>query len=225
MAFPTDLIYVRTVFDLTSGGNPTDTASFGYHMRRTSGSGDLPLAEIATLAVNEWLNSDLGTASWYSASVKANHVDAYAIGSTGHAFDKASVGFVGDEAWVGTATDGLPWQDAVALSLYCYEPGNFVAAPKSLRGRIYLPPISADLLDQDGTLDGSAVTDFRTAGKAYFDGMNALGVVGQDIVVGVLSTHLQSFTAASWVRLGQTVDTQRRRRNKLPENYSAVELA
>lgn len=224
MAIPAGMFYVRWVFTLTSQGVPTDVATFGLYFVSSSGTGTPPLDGLAEMARDAWNGNDVSTPSWYSTAASGMNVDAYSLDTAGHATGKGSAAFSGGDSWVGTGTTGLPWQDAVVVGTYGYNPSGFVADRARKRGRFYLPPMAEAVLDQDGTLDGSTQTGLLAGAAGFVADLGSTAVGAWNFVPHVLSKTGGASYEITYVRLGQVVDTQRRRRNKLPENFQQVAI-
>lgn len=113
----------------------------------------------------------------------------------------------------GTGTGGmLPSQCAIAVSMVAGTRPNGVPA----KGRFYLPgPSFGNVSSTDGTLAAATRDKIRDTIANWWGLMNASG-------------HRPALwsrtygTVVGWdkIRVGSTVDTQRRRRNELPEAYS-----
>lgn len=111
----------------------------------------------------------------------------------------------------GGASTMLPPQCSVVLSMRTPIPG-----PRG-RGRMYLPgPCSLEL-----TANGRLLPDIRdgwlTKLQTWINDLNAEPGL---TTVGVASSVGGFVTAVSSIRLGDVVDTQRRRRDSLPEAYA-----
>lgn len=104
----------------------------------------------------------------------------------------------------------LPFQCATVISLLT------ASATRHGRGRFYLPPLSATFL-LNGKLNSTAMTTLDTAWTAFFDSLNTDGV---SPVVRNRTGHIS--TPVTGARVGDVIDTQRRRRNKLVETYTAI---
>jgi hypothetical protein len=112
---------------------------------------------------------------------------------------------------VGVATgEMLPYQCAVTVSL------TTAMATRAGRGRFYLPPFSASSLD-GGRLASAAQADVVAAVNAMWA---ALGGAGLSIQIYSRTAH--TLTAVTGGNVGDVIDTQRRRRNKLLENRSIL---
>jgi hypothetical protein len=104
----------------------------------------------------------------------------------------------------------LPFQCATVISLLT------ASATRHGRGRFYLPPLSATFL-LNGKLNSTAMTTLDTAWTAFFDSLNTDGV---NPVVRNRTGHIS--TPVTSARVGDVIDTQRRRRNKLTETYTVI---
>lgn len=125
---------------------------------------------------------------------------------------------VSTTAVTGLATAKMPPQCAIVASLRTDTPGA------SGRGRLYWPCMDG-LLVSTGRLDPTVQTNFLNDMKAYMAGIDTdlstqfVGITF-DLAVRSRKTH----TSPHVVRLqaGNVVDTQRRRRDAIPESYIQV---
>lgn len=120
----------------------------------------------------------------------------------------------------GSTTQYIPAQSAVVVSLRTNTPGA------SGRGRLYWPAIGAQL---GGTLRLSTPTASATvdAFKTYLTAMNsalatAFPLIGFNLAVRSRTTHTTPHVTS--LRVGNVIDTQRRRRDSLPEAYNSVSI-
>jgi len=118
----------------------------------------------------------------------------------------------------GSAAIRLPFQAACVLSIRTNTPGG------SGRGRFYWPALAATV-DTNGKMgaptNAAAVADF----KAYLLGIRsdlatAFPTIGFDLAVRSKTTHTTPHAVR--VQVGDVLDTQRRRRDALPEGYSSL---
>lgn len=94
------------------------------------------------------------------------------------------------------------------------------------KGRMYLPGIN-HAIDNTGAIASAQRTNTANGLKAFFDTINASSSVSSDVInaskgrIGVpfAPPVNQKVTA---IRVGSVYDTQRRRRNNLPEVYTTV---
>lgn len=160
--------------------------------------------------------------------VKATHID-----TAGLALDQAQVALgVGGVGLPGTSgSDSLPYEVAMAVSLYAYTPGTFVTNRARKRGRFYLPPMHTAIMSSDGRVSGGTPTTIQTWADAFLEdvqGMPAhdqpVGAVDHmDVVIasGVAGENFQ----VQFSRTGNVPDVQRRRRRSQIEVYTTSALA
>ena len=84
------------------------------------------------------------------------------------------------------------------------------------RGRFYLPPLAAAVLAA-GRLSPTTVSSLQTAATSFFDSLVTGGLTP---VVRNRIGHVS--TPVTEARVGDVIDTQRRRRNKLVEAYTVI---
>lgn len=107
----------------------------------------------------------------------------------------------------------LPAQVAVGISLRTGTPG-----PKG-RGRFYLPACSSSILASDGRVPLVTRETLVDEFAAYIGSVTATLAGGLSVVYS--RTHHQAYPVTS-VQGGDVWDTQRRRRNNLPESRYSV---
>lgn len=125
----------------------------------------------------------------------------------------------------GTHQAVLPPEVAVAVSLYGYVPGNFVADKGRKRGRFYLPYISPDVLDTNGTVSTAAMPDWLVGWQGLLNdiqGMHTDDATGSDpdywdLVVVSTMPPAGASTKVQRVGMDTLFDSQRRRQNR-PQN-------
>lgn len=104
----------------------------------------------------------------------------------------------------------LPFQCATCVTLIT------ASATRHGRGRFYLPPLAALVLE-DGRLNAAALSNLDGAFTAFF---SELATGGLTAVVRNRTGHIS--TPVTEARVGDVIDTQRRRRNKLEEVFTSV---
>lgn len=142
---------------------------------------------------------------------KANLVTVYAYGDTGPAIASASAPCT----FQGNGSAFKPPQCAVAFSLITGVPGA------SRRGRIYWPAIGATI---GATLRLANVQATADQAAALVEGLGAVAAFAEPMQPVVYSPTLDVNTPIIAVRVGNVVDTQRRRRDRLVEAYSTASL-
>lgn len=107
----------------------------------------------------------------------------------------------------------LPPQVAVAMSLRtgARGPGG--------RGRMYLPLTGTGLNDR-GRIGSTPANTILAAGKAFLEALHAAGPLPV-----IANGEKNTYSAITGVSIGNTFDTQRRRRNALTETYHNADLS
>lgn len=112
---------------------------------------------------------------------------------------------------VGTqGSNSLPSQNAVAISLRAGLRSN--GTP--MRGRFYLPPLPAGRLDLDGLMTSGSVQTIADCVAQFISTLQASGHTPC-----VWSRTEARLASLDGIRVGNKVDTIRRRRNHFPEAY------
>lgn len=118
----------------------------------------------------------------------------------------------------GTGTAGLPHQAAVVLSSRSGRPG------RSFRGRNYWPAIGVGLASTTLKIDPSNAASLATDWKDVLNLMKLDQPGTLELVPVIWSPKLGTGIRVETITVGDVVDTQRRRRNRVPEVYHSVEL-
>jgi len=118
----------------------------------------------------------------------------------------------------GTGAARLTHQSAIVFSIRTNTPGG------SGRGRFYWPAIGATL-DNNGRLQTPATVTLAADMKSYLLGIRtdlatAFPTIGFDLAVRSKTTHTTPHAVR--IQVGDVIDTQRRRRDALPEAYTQV---
>lgn len=212
---PLDLYQLTFRFNLFRTTVQEDIAEFSLNMRGVGGAeyGDSQLHSAAIGAAAAWeTNIDPGHFASNCAFFAVTARNFLADGHTNH-----EQSYVSTAGWVGTAPGAaLPWETSLAVSLYTYPRGTFVANGRRKRGRFYLPPMSASTLDSSnsGFYTNSVLPALLTEVKA-FCGDAQQDMVGAD--VGVLTVYSRADGVTRDVvqlTLDAKFDSQRRRENR-----------
>lgn len=121
---------------------------------------------------------------------------------------------------VGTGSVLQPSQAAIVFSLRTNTPGG------SGRGRVYWPAMGVQL-NTSGRMGTSGTTTWVGAFKTYMAGIDsalstAFTLIGFDLAVRSRTTLSTPHVVR--IQAGDLVDTQRRRRDSLPETYVTVNV-
>jgi len=189
---------------VASGTTPGESWSFTLHAE-----GSLSTADAATSF------GDALTAAWGAGMDDVTTADVDCTLASVAALDPATDGQLTRVevvlALTGVATgEMLPFQCATVISLLT------ASATRHGRGRFYLPPLAVSTVD-GGLISAAAITSLDAAWTAFFDSLNTDGI---NPVVRNRTGHIS--TPVTSARVGNVFDTQRRRRNKLVEVYTAI---
>lgn len=229
MPFPENMVYIRYEF-AWSTTEIQDTGLWAEVVQEGTvafpGWDDDLMQALADKAVEAWVQG-FDAEARFSAQVDAVRAVVYHYDqSHNNVLDRSEAAFTDANAWGGTASSSMPPQATVALSLYGYDPAAYTPQRARKRGRMYLPTPAAGDLDGTGTLSPTIQGQYLEMGQNF---MNALtGVLDLPDAPPGDSVHIRPAissvagsiaTRVGWLRVGRVVDTQRRRRNKLAEQY------
>jgi len=189
---------------VASGTTPGETFTFTMHAEGTISTGDAATAF-----------GDALTAAWAAGMDDITTPEVDLTLASAASIDTATDGQITRVEVVLTLTgvnvgEMLPFQCATVVSLLT------ASATRHGRGRFYLPPLAVDTLT-NGRINGATTTILDTAWTAFFDSLNTDGLTP---VVRNRTGHVS--TTVTSARIGDVIDTQRRRRNKLTETYVVV---
>jgi hypothetical protein len=227
VAFDEDMVYLRYDFNFNVD---SEIQSFGIWGKVTKeGVGTTPgwqdmVDAIALKGVTTW--SDEWGGGGFSPSLVAVRCVAYHYDQPlKNVLDRGEAAFDGDNAWSGSASASLPAENSVVASLYGYDPSGFVPQRGRKRGRIYLPTPGASAVDGTGRLTTANQGTYRDHMVAWFNALTGVLDLDQspDNIMHwrpqVVSRAGSMNTLVRFIRVGQVIDTQRRRRNAMAENY------
>jgi hypothetical protein len=218
---------VNVVFALAGG----DVAVNTLHVITTNDSNDSgitttvdDLEALMTTIRGEYAAFYGGNGAFYQGCV-LSHLDGYVLNSAAphKALAKVSLGTSGE---AGTASQALPPECAVCVSLYGYARNSFVPDARRKRGRLYLPGLSTPYLTSEGLLGtggtGAIATFGQGLAEALWDTELDSDHRGQ-LVIASRTGNLLS--PVSYVRVDNHVDVQRRRQNAMPYAYTYLDVA
>jgi len=226
MTVPASAYELRFNFPLSRITTAEDIAIFGLWLEMKDGStpSDANLIDYATAGYDAWKNNISG-ASW-TTNVQLGSVDAITYNLNGST--KARETHVAGTPWVGTSTSpALPWETALAVSLYTYPRGTFVTNGKRKRGRFYLPPMSANNLDASN----SGFFQNATIGALLAEMADFLAMVNRDglgVAISTLSVFSRTdsiLRPVTQLSVDAKFDSQRRRQNREQAGHIEVPFA
>jgi hypothetical protein len=233
MAFQTDMVYVRYEFSWQDTPEIQDTGLW-CHLTHPEGmelDWDTAVNAAAEKAVEAWVTAMPKPV--FSPSLIATRVIAYHYDQLlKTVLNRGEAGFTGDNVWKGSAINDLPPENTLVLGLYSYDPASYVANRARRRGRMYLPTPGVTQIGNGGQLSEGVQLQWCQYGALLLAELQETIQVPSDghLRPQVVSRGGKGGTIASannevtHVRMGRVIDTQRRRRNKLPENYVTVAL-
>lgn len=115
----------------------------------------------------------------------------------------------------GTQTEALPPQCAIVVSLVTGFPGA------RGRGRMYLPTPGIVAVDTRGRITAASRDEIAARMRDFFNQWNS---DPGTFPVAVASDVGEQVATVNSIRVGNIVDTQRRRRDQLPEVYKAENI-
>lgn len=187
---------ISTHWTLDGGGavlSQVECQSWATRIATALGAGETALAAM----VSQW-----GTGT------DMTKVDVYGYGPTGPAVAQGSATF----GLSGSGTPRLPFQDAICVTLQT----GFAGARR--RGRFYLPAHGCTV-GSDGKWSQSA--GFATAVADMLELMSDID--GTSTAIPVVYSPTGNFvTAVTAVKVGNVLDTQRRRRDALTESFQTA---
>lgn len=118
----------------------------------------------------------------------------------------------------GSGTPSNPLQISIVSSLQTGRPG------RSYNGRIYWPNLGIPIQTNSGRIATQTATQTATDVAALLTQIAEAAPGGSAMHPAVVSHKLAVQTLITEVRVGNVLDTQRRRRDKLVEQYSGVPI-
>lgn len=179
--------------------------------------------------LNDYVAPSLDTwlaTSGVSDEIRLDWAKLFAIGDNGRAYPAPpySQGTPCMLDWTSaypTGDDGanlLPLQNSVAVSHRSNQTG------RKGRGRMFRAGISANANDGVGVIGSTYVGNFLSAQVALLEGLSYTGVGGSAAHVrpAVIGAPWTNYGMITQVRVGNRMDTQRRRRDQVVETYSSA---
>lgn len=179
--------------------------------------------------MNDYVAPSLDTwlgVSGISDKIRLRWAKLFAIGDNGRALPPViySQGTPCLLEWTSaypTGDDGanlLPLQNSIVVSHRSNQTG------RKGRGRMFRAGISTNSNDAHGRIGSTYVTNMLNAGVALLEGLSYTGVGGSAAHVrpAIIGAPWNKYGMITQVRVGNRMDTQRRRRDQLEETYSSA---
>lgn len=220
-----NIVRVTWKYGLQAGSTIEDTSQHSVTflagaIPSTQSVVDAVLLDMATAALASQV-ANVSTAL-YHQTVIAQECRVAVEGTNGHTlFEKFAIAS-GDLSWQGSnPSPSLPWECAVAVSLYGYQPGTFDTLGKSKRGRFYTPPPCSSVLQTNGS--GELATDsLQTLVQGWAQVLKELqqhNYSGFPDFSPILCINSRRHVAAfpvTYIRGDTKIDSQRRRQRQEP---------
>jgi hypothetical protein len=236
---PEDVVRVNLNFAMEGGEIAVST----FHLKLAHEAGasvtwDEMTQQAADKVLDKWQSHCQGTAfrDLFSTSVSLQSIATYHLeAATGHALDKGIAVPPNGGGWSGTQGQSLPYECAMAVSLYAYAPGTFVAQRARKRGRFYLPPMAPQVMAGAGASSAGRIATTAVGAAAgaigpFLNDVHQMSVgqdplgIGQTWNLVVLSRAGVMTNVVQAARFGDVMDVQRRRRNQQSEVYTTVQI-
>lgn len=218
------MVYAHRVNRVTFSGTMFGGAeewSTGFWLGLENDDAPLPTEGCAEALRDLWITFfEAGTTS-ISQQYLFTQVKVAAINATGFT-DLANVVYAYPAGTVdgGNGTETLPPQCSVVATLLSDRPRGLAS-----KGRMYLPGI-ATAIGSNGKMSTIRRDTIAANLKTFFDGVRgSFDVTGTPILAAKGTGAFPALTAQNdfieSIRIGDVIDTQRRRRNGLVESYKA----
>lgn len=207
-------VYVR--FIGTVGSPAIEQMSFGVNFGTVggAGAGDSAICQALATAVADYVDTTVDVQPIFdemSTAVTMTRVEVYGYQGVGPAAASGSAALPAPKQ--GSGTIKSPFQVARCVSLQTALPGA------SYRGRFYVPAMGASVAIT-GTVNPPP--NYLLAWKTLFTAVEAAWTGSAPIELGVYSPSKDVVTPVTRLRVGNVLDTQRRRRDALVETFSSL---
>lgn len=218
------MAYVNPFIKLTWGGSVAGEDIWSNSLS-LAGNQAVPIQEVFNALDLTAINALIQTA--YSGTgglvpyCTYAYVKAAVIGTDGKTVGEPKI-YDRPQAMPGTATFTTPPQSSVAVTLTTDQVRGLAH-----EGRIFLPAGFGDVAANTGRISALVLSQLLTRFTTFFDGINTYldTIPGQYSIYIASAVRQGAFRRVTGVRIGNLVDTQRRRRNRLAETYTSGSLS
>jgi len=214
--------YAHTVNRITLSGGMFGGAeewSTGFYLGQ-EGANAQPLSQAGLDQIKEAFRVFISHGlSWVSNQYTFTQAKSALIDSSGHTItDSVKYSYASSSNTGAVSGQHLPPQCSLVVTLMSDRPRG-----RASKGRMYLPGYAGGI-NQWGKVDGDKVTSIANNLKTFFDSFaNDADVPDQLILAsgsrGAFTQLLAQNDYVEKIKVGDVVDTQRRRRNGLQEQY------
>jgi hypothetical protein len=216
------MVYAHTVNRITLSGTMFGGAeewSTGFFLGQ-EGSDAQQLTQAGLDQIRDaWATFFSGGLSWISNQYRFTQVKSALIDASGHTIlPSVMYSYPGGNVVGGGTSQWLPPQCSLVVTLMSDRPRGIAS-----KGRMYLPGYAGGITS-NGKADSAVINAIANNLKTFFDSFASdADVPDQLILAGKAKSALLAGTAQNdyveKIKVGDVIDTQRRRRNGLRETY------
>lgn len=216
------MVYAHNVVRVTLSGTMFGGAeewSTGFFLGQEGSDATAPTQAGIDQIRDAWATFFASSTSYISSLYTFTQAKAAVIDDTGHTIlDSVKYSYPGTAVVGGRAAGHLPAQCALVVTLMSDRPRG-----KASKGRMYLPGIAASI-GNNGKIDATSAGAIATNLKTFFDSFASDADVPDQLILAAKGTGaFPALTAQNdyveKIKVGDVIDTQRRRRNGLVETY------
>lgn len=213
--------FVKLTFSGSISGQDTWSNSLSLSSENFEGSADLfedlEPSQFATAATAFYRGTSGGMATYNTL----DQIKMALIGVDGKTIGEPKVYYYSTPQ-AGTYSGSVIPQASIAVSLVTDLPRGLAS-----KGRIFLPSGFGDVGNTDGKLSTVTTNAIATRTKTFLDAINTIGdsVVPAGAIAITSNVRTGAVNTVTGVRVGNLVDVQRRRRNRLTETYVDAALS
>lgn len=221
------MVYAHKITRVTLSGTMfggVEEWSTGFFLGEENADATEPTQAAADQIRDAWATFFTAGGSLVSNNYAFTQVKMASIGSDGHTISSSvKYSYPGSAVVGSTASNTHPPQCAVVVTLLSDRPRG-----KASKGRMYLPGFSGNIMD-NGKIDSPDVNSIAENLKTFFDSMTNDADIPDELILaakwsGPLNVIPAQNDYVETIRVGDVVDTQRRRRNGLAEVYTSKTL-
>lgn len=221
MPFPIAGLYkaqLEFLWNAGAGGREIQDTGFWFTSGPPAGDPAQTCNVSAQRIAKAWTDNVVTTG--YSPNVSATRVKVYHVPGGPGARADASGESAFPVPWQSAAGVTLPPENTVVCSTYGFFPGSFAPLKgRRRRGRMYLPTPAQGSVTNSGRITTSFQQQILDNMVAFFNQVHG-ALANLEVVTPVICSGMDAATyPITYLRVGDVVDTQRRRRNRLTETY------
>jgi len=220
MAYITQFLRLRYIFSVLTTDEVADTGLVLSNAEGDPFDAEAALADVGTGMLDDLFAAYTGMTLVANGFLWGNYSRLVGLKVSAHGVDGRYLTSPVERAYsssnAGSSLNVEP-QNTVVLSLWSGE-----TLGRANYGRMYLPHTTAALETGTPRCSAGDASDMADAGANFVTAVNTFGslLAGDPQVVVASSVGSGINKLVTQTRVGRVVDTQRRRRNKIPEDYA-----